>query len=223
MTCTVPGTRNAPRPVTRQPGIRLTAAISFSWRSKHPIGHVGQFLHRESHRRGEPDGRGDVDGAAATSALLSPARDDGVERDVAAQDERAGVDRSADLVRADRDHVRGGRHVRERAPTTPRRSASVWVTTPPGMIGLRRAHSPRRAAGVRRSRCWPPSRSRWRCRHSAAAASESRSTTPSSSTSMKPTTHVVEVARHLFGGVGDRVVLDPADQDLRSVSCVRRW
>jgi len=67
--------------VTTHPGIRLTAATSFL-EVEDPVVHFGEFSLRHAHRGGQSHGGRDVDGAAATSALLSPAGYDRFERDV---------------------------------------------------------------------------------------------------------------------------------------------
>ena len=103
----------------------------------------------------EADRAGHVLGAAALASLLAPAAQQRLERDVAADDQRPGACRAAELVRGDRDQVAAGDEPRQ---VEPRR----------GGDGVAVQHDRRARAAPSaldelverlddaRSRCWPP-------------------------------------------------------------------
>ena len=101
--------------------------MSFSWNSSTRSFTSFEFRSVDAQRGGEPDGRGDVDGAAAVAALLSPPGMTASSATSLRTIERAAVDRSADLVRADRDHVRSSAVTTGRPNHGAAATASVWV------------------------------------------------------------------------------------------------
>ena len=83
---------------------------------RHPRRRRGALGRHQAQRRGQPDRARHVLGAAAPLALLPAAVLAGLEHDPAGDGERADADRTADLVRAERDQVGAGRDLGQVEP-----------------------------------------------------------------------------------------------------------